>query len=695
MLLNPPTRRCRLRTRLLGVFLLLLAPIPALHAADAAADDLEEVIVSATRIPTGWLQLPLAASRVDAEHIHAGRQGLGLDEVLAAVPGLFFQNRYNFAQDLRVSIRGFGARAAFGIRGIKLYADDIPLTMPDGQGNVDSIDLGSAERIEVIRGPVSAVYGASGGGVIQIFTADGPETPELSARASTGAYGYGFGQLKAGGQFGNWNGLLNLSTTELDGYRAQSRFEQTLFNSKFRYDGDDGSSLTVVINAVDSPRADDPGALTAAEVAANPRQAAPRNVQFDTGEELDQQQFGLAWRKPMGDNTELLLRGYGVARRLQNRLPFDINANGQGGSVDLGRRAGGLGGQWSWDAALGAGRENRLVIGLELDEQRDLRERYANNQGVLGDLTTRQDEDVSARAVYAENAWDFADRWTLTLGGRLDRMEYSVNDRLGTASGRTYFSQFSPMAGLVFLPSERLSLYGNISSAFDPPAISELANPDGPTGFNQNLEPQHATNYELGLRGVLHQRWQYELAVFHIDVTDEIVPYELAGSGQSFYRNAGRSTHQGAEAAIRVEWLNGLTAGLSYSYTDLTYDEFTEAGVDYAGNTIPGVPQQQAMLDLAWRHDSGFYAGWDALYVGGIEVNSANTVKTDAYLVSNLRLGYRYAGESWSLEPFAGIYNLFDESYNGNIRVNAALGRYYEPAPERNAYAGLQLSYQF
>jgi iron complex outermembrane receptor protein len=391
----------------------------------------------------------------------------------------------------------------------------------------------------------------------------------------------------------------------------------------------------------------------------------------------------------------LLLRAYGVARRLQNRLPFDINSNGQGGSVDLDRKAAGIGGHWSWTHGLGEGRQNRLVLGLELDDQRDLRKRYANNRGLLGDLTTRQDEDVSARALFVEDAWDFSQQWTLTLGARLDQMEYEIRDRIGVGSGQTDFNQFSPMAGLVYSRSERWNWYGNISTAFDPPAISELANPDGPTGFNQNLEPQQAINYELGLRGLLRTGWQYELAVFHIDVTDEIVPFELAGSGQSFFRNAGRSTHQGLEAATKVEILSGLTAGLSYTWIDLVYDEFVEAGVDFAGKTIPGVPQHQVALDLAWQHDNGFYAGWDTLYVGRLQANNANTVETDAYLVSNLRLGYRQQGESWAFEPYAGIYNLFDESYNGNIRVNAAFGRYYEPAPERNGYAGLQLAYRF
>ncbi len=667
--------------------------------AQSNGEVLEEVIVSATRIPTDWLQLPVAGSQIDARQIHAGRQALGLDEALAGVPGLFFQNRYNFAQDLRISIRGFGARANFGIRGIKIYADDIPLTMPDGQGNVDSIDLGSAERIEVIRGPVSAIYGASGGGVIQIFTQDGPDRPTVSASASAGAYGYRKAQLKAGSQFGSWNALANISGTELDGYRDQSRLEQTLFNSKFRYDFTDGASLTIVLNAVDSPQADDAGALTAAEVAANPRQAAPRNLQFNTGEALDQQQLGLAWRKPLSANSEVLLRAYGVSRTLVNRLAFDINANGQGGSVDLAREAGGLSAQWSNSNDLGEGRRNQLVFGLDLDAQRDLRERYINNRGQLGALTTRQDEDVDARALFIENAWGFRPQWTLTIGARLDQMDYVVNDRLAQGSmdgsGETDFSQFSPMAGLVYARSDLWNWYGNVSTAFDPPAFSELANPDGPTGFNQNLEPQQATNYEIGLRGLIKPEWQYELALFHIDVNDEIVPFELTGSGQAFFRNAGESTHQGLEAATRIELMQGLTASLSYTWLDLVYDEFTEAGADRSGNTIPGVPEHQLMLDLAWQHDSGFFAGWDALYVGSLQANNANTVETDAYLVSNLRLGYRYEGESWSFEPFAGIYNLFDESYNGNIRVNAAFGRYYEPAPERNGYAGLVLAYRF
>jgi iron complex outermembrane receptor protein len=351
---------------------------------------LEEVVVHATRMPTARSDLPFAASVVSGEQVQRGRQQLGLDEALASQPGLFFQNRYNFAQDLRIAIRGFGARANFGIRGIRIFADDIPQTLPDGQGSVDAIDLGSVAAVEVIRGPFSAVYGSASGGVIHIRTEDGPERPQLSARLNTGSYGFRQWQVKAGGEAGGrLNGLANLSATELDGYRDQSRYRSDLFNSKVRYDFDASTRLTVVLNAVDSPRADDPGGLTATEAAANPRQAAPRNVQFAAGEALDQQTLGLALNKDFGRGRDLLLRTYYQGRDFVNRQPFDINSNGQGGSVDLQRRFGGLGAQYGWTAdwgGNGAGRGNRLIVGFDYDAQRDHRRRFVNLEGVNDEL---------------------------------------------------------------------------------------------------------------------------------------------------------------------------------------------------------------------------------------------------------------------------------------------------------------------
>jgi iron complex outermembrane receptor protein len=690
MAFKPPT--------FLIVLLLLNVAAAPLSASDTEGSGsvLEEVVVTATRIPTDLVRLPFAAGRVGRDEIQRGRQQLGLDEALAGVPGLFFQNRYNFAQDLRIAIRGFGARANFGIRGIRIFADDIPLTLPDGQGSVDAIDLGSAEQIEVIRGPFSAVYGSASGGVINIRSEDGPEDPVMSARLNVGSYDYRQLQARAGGQTGRLNWLGNFSATELDGYRDHAFYESRLFNSKFRFDFDDTAALTVVLNAVDSPTADDPGGLNAREAAEDRRQAAPRNLLYKAGEALDQQSLGLAFRKTFSGNRELMLRNYYVQRDFNNRLPFDVNSNGQGGSVDLSRKFAGLGGNFSWDTVVGS-RANHLVIGFDYDAQRDHRKRFANNQGVIGDLTTDQDEDVTTTGLYVQDVLDLSARTALTLGGRFDKVQYEVSDRTGAAgSGQRTFKEFSPMIGVNWAAREAVNLYANISRSFDPPATTELANPDGPTGFNQSLESQTATNYELGMKGLITGRLRYELAVFHIDVQDEIVPFELEGSGQSFFENAGSSSRDGLEAALSLELLKGLTGTATYTWSDFVFDEFSGTdGQVYDGNRIPGIPQQLFNLDLSWSHDSGFFASWDLLYVGRFFADNANQVETDDYLVSNLRAGFRWGGEQWALEPFIGVNNLFDEMYMANIRLNAAFGRYYEPAPERNIYGGLRVQFTF
>jgi iron complex outermembrane receptor protein len=675
---------------------LLLAALVASGAEASNQDVLEEVVVTATRIPTELTSLPFAVGSVGEDQVQRARQQLGLDESLVAIPGLFFQNRYNFAQDLRIAIRGFGARANFGIRGIRIFADDIPLTLPDGQGSVDAIDLGSVQQIDVIRGPFSAVYGSASGGVINIRTEDGPESPFLSARLNFGSYDYSQGQVKAGGQSGKLNWLANASATKLDGYRDHAEFKSRLFNSKFRYDFSEETRLTVVFNAVDSPRANDPGGLNAREVAEDRRQAAPRNLLYNAGESLDQQSLGLAFRTQVRDGQELMIRNYYVHRDFSNRLPFDVNSNGQGGSVDLGRRFAGIGGNYGWTGTI-AGRRNHLVLGLDHDAQRDHRKRYANNQGTLGELTTNQDEDVTTTGLYIQNVLDFADAASLTLGGRWDNVDYEVSDRTGGGgSGSRDFNEFSPMAGINWAVREAVNLYGNISRSFDPPATTELANPDGPTGFNQDLESQTATNYEIGVKGLLSGKLRYELALFHIKVRDEIVPFELEGSGQSFFQNAGRSSHDGLEAAITLDLAEGLAGTATYTWSDFTFDDFVGIGGEvYDGNRIPGIPQHLFNLDLNWAHTSGFYAAWDFLYVGEFYADNANTVETDDYLVSNLRSGFRWQKNQWVFEPFIGISNLFDKEYMANVRLNASFGRYYEPAPERNFYAGFLLRYGF
>lgn len=452
----------------------------------------------------------------------------------------------------------------------------------------------------------------------------------------------------------------------------------------------------MVLNAVDSPRADDPGALTAVEAAADRRQAVARNVQFDAGEALDQQTLGLAYRKAFDGGRELLLRNYYQRRDFVNRLPFDINSNGQGGSVDLQRNFAGFGAQYGWTSHW-FGRPHRLIAGFDYDAQRDHRRRFANLEGLLGDLTTDQDEDVTNAAVFLQDVMELGEAFTLTLGARFDDVDYRVQDRTGApGSGERSFTEFSPMAGLSWATSESLRLYGNVSTSFDPPATTELANPYAATGFNPDLASQSATNLEMGAKGLLAERARYDVALFHIDVEDEIVPFELAGSGQSFFRNAGSSTHRGLEASLALQLLPDLTGNISYTWSDFTFDAFRDpSGAVFDGKRIPGIPQQLFQAGLEWNHTGGLYAGLDLLYAGRFYADNANNVATGDYLVADLRTGYRWQAERWTFEPFAGVGNLLDEQYMSNIRLNAAFGRYYEPAPERNAYLGVEMTYGF
>jgi iron complex outermembrane receptor protein len=685
------------RRSCLSAALLLLAPVIAFSAGDdGTVLQLDTIVITSTRIEDEQSRLPVAVGSVGETEIQLGQQQLGLDESLAGIPGLFFQNRYNFAQDQRISIRGFGARASFGIRGIRIYADGIPQTLPDGQSSIDAIDLGSTRRIEVIRGPFSAVYGAASGGVINIMTEDGPETPYLSGRLSAGSYGYAQGQMKTGGQSGDLNYLANGTATTLDGYREQSGYRSRLINSKFRYDLDDQSDLTVVFNAVDSPKAEDPGGLTGKEVRQDRKQAAPRNLAFDAGEELDQQTLGMLYQRQIGANQQLMLRNYYVLRDFENRLPFDINSNGQGGSVDLDRFFTGGGGNYTYSGNL-LDRTNRLVMGFDIDAQRDHRKRFANNEGALGIKTTDQDEDVTSYGIYFRNALNLTENIVLTLGARFDSIKYDVDDHTGdSGSSDITFNETSPMIGAVWSIDPAVNFYGNIARSFDPPTTTELANPDGSSGFNTDLEPQTATNYEVGVKGLLPGRLRYEIAVFNIKVDDELIRFELAGSGQSFFENAGSSTHKGLEAALSMELLQGLTGSLSYTYSDFTFDTFRDRDNNtFDGNTIPGIPDHEFHIRLNYENHTGFYASWDLLHADSFYADNANTVKSGSYTTASLRSGFRLLVDRWEISPFIGINNLFDEDYFDSIRLNASFGRYFEPAPGRNYYGGIGIRYNF
>lgn len=675
------------RTVRIWTVLVLMSGVPNVWGQASANDALDEIVVSATRMESSVREVARSISIVEKERIQLGTQQLGLDESLAGIPGLYMQNRYNFAQDLRISLRGFGARSSFGIRGIKILVDGIPETLPDGQAGVDSIDIGSAQSIEVLRGPSSSLYGNASGGVISITSELGSATPYVEGRIAAGEYGYSQLQLKSAGKFGSSDYLFNISRTELDGYRDHSNARGSVLNSKIGIPLGESDRLVFSLNLTDQPEADDPGGINAAQAAADPSSARDRNVQFDGGEALEQQRLGIVYTRDR-DAGVLTLRNYYAWREFTNKLPFV-----GGGSVDLDRYFYGIGAQYDFNALP----ENLgLSIGVDYDRQDDDRQRFDNNSGVLGPMVFDQNEAVDSTGLYLQGQYAFNDAWTLLAGLRYDEISYDVTDNYlvdGDSSGILDFDELSPSLALN-VQLQTGVLFASYSSSFETPTTTELANPDASGGFNPSLNAQTADNFEIGYKysqGDLY----YELAVFTIDLENELIPFELAAfPGRTFFANAGSSSREGIEAAIARSFDNGLRVDASYTWSDFSFDDFVDDnGNDFSGNQLPGLPKHYGYLGLSYRGDSGLSATVEAVYSGELVANNANTAQVSSYTVANLRLSHEVETGPWIIRPYFGINNIFDEDYNSNIRINAFGARYFEPAPGRNFYAGVVVNF--
>jgi iron complex outermembrane receptor protein len=671
------------------VLLLSVSTAVSQESTETEFGQMEEIVVTADRLGKAIGDVARSISVVDRDRIQNATQQLGLDEALTLVPGLYMQNRYNFAQDLRISLRGFGARSAFGIRGVKVIVDGIPETLPDGQAGVDSIDLGSTERIEVLRGPSSSLYGNASGGVIAISTERGPEQPFVEGRFAAGDYGYQKYQLKTGGRAGALDYLVNVSTQEIDGYRDHSLAEGTLVNTRFGYQVSDTDRLSVSFNHTDQPTSDDPGGINAAQAAADRTSARDQNVVFDAGEALDQQRLGFVYEMDR-DFGQLFFRNYYVWRDFANKLPFT-----GGGTVDLDRFFYGFGAQYAVDDLLSD--RLQVSVGFDIERQRDERRRFDNNQGVSGDLVFDQDENVDGNGLYVQADYEIDDDWGLSAGIRYDDITFDIDDNFladGDDSGEISFDRLSPSLG-VHVDVGSGMLFATYSNSFETPTTTELANPDGSGGFNPSLDPQIADNYELGWKTGSRNRY-FEIAVFRIDLEGELIPFEVPEfQGRTFFANAGESTRTGIETAYSWTGDSGFGIDLSYTYSDFEFDDFVdENGNDFSGNALPGLPEHFGYVGLRYQTEGGLNLVWDNTYSGALYADNANNVRVSSYLVSSLRASYEFTRGDWLFSPFLGINNLFDEEYNSNIRINAFGGRYFEPAPDLNIYAGLVINFQ-
>jgi len=671
---------------------LLLAGL--LTAATAAAQEPEPprlsadpIVVTASRAPQPILAAPAAISVVDQEAIQDARATVSLTEPLNRVPGVFAQDSGNFAQDVRIQIRGFGTRAAFGIREIKVLLDGLPETLPDGQTQLDGIDLDSIQRIEVLRGPASSLYGNASGGVIQFFTEDGPDDPEATLRITGGSYGLGKYELKGGGTAGSARMFFQGSFTQVEGYRDHSASQAGVVNGKLRWDIAPETSATFLLNFVDSPEAQDPGGLTTAEVHANRRQARALNAALDAGEEVEQVRLGATARHAFGEH-EISGYAYALHRSFDNRLAIPP-ALGDG-VVTFERVSPGGGARYLYGGDI-FGWAQQFALGVDVQYQDDDRRRYLNEDGDNGDLTLHQDEQVTGLGVYGREAVYLTPDLELSAGLRYDLVHFDVAADFppGAETGTRTFDALSPAGGVLWAARGWLSFFGNIGTAFQVPTTTELSNPDGP-GLNPDLEPQRAISYEVGGRAEA-AAFNGGAAMYYLDIRDELIPFE-SPSGRTAFRNAGRSRRFGLELDSQVELLPGLRWTTAVTLLQARFADYVTAAGDFSGNDEPGIPPWQIYQQLAYRHPSGFFGAAEAFFVGGYDVDDANTARSRGYETVNLRFGWTGGASGLTVSPYLGFNNVTNSLHDGTVRLNALGGRYYEPAPGFNVYGGFSVT---
>ncbi|MGQ1358316.1 TonB-dependent receptor family protein [Acinetobacter baumannii] len=687
---------------------------PLVWAEDLNSDvaKLPTLHVEATRTDTGYLQTPASVFRIEAPQVDSSSQ-VNLTEVVKGIPSLQIRNRENYAQDLQLSMRGFGARSTFGVRGIRLYVDGIPATMPDGQGQTSNIDLSSLDHVEVLTGPFSSLYGNSSGGTILTSTKEGQGKDSIELSYSGGSHDKSrVGLVLQGGAKGanEPSYIISSSYFDTDGYREHSGAEKVLNNAKLSWNLDDGSKINWVTNYV-KIHADDPQGLTHDQWNANPKQQVPFLKQFNVRKDIEQTQTGVTWSKPINDKNELYAMAYLGNRQVTQyqsipKSTQDASINHAGGVIDFERNYYGADFRWTGKELLP---NTTLSVGVALDAMDEDRKGFENfnlvngqpSYGVKGNL--RRDEDNTLWNIdpYLQASWQFLPTWRLDTGVRYSNVHYKSEDNYlsnGDDSGKTDYDKVLPSVALSWQILPELMAYVSYAKGFETPTFTEMAyRPDGQSGFNFDLTASTSDTYETGLKSQ-NQLGDFTLAVFQTKTKDDIVS---AGNsnGRSTFRNADKTLREGVEFAWNKKLWRDLIATASYSYLDATFDADIPALGNIAqvssGNAIPGIAKNQAYASLAWQPSHGLYGGVDVQYMDKVYVNDTNSDAAPSYSVTSANVGYAWVIGDWKVNSFARVDNLFDKKYAGSVIVNDGNSRYFEPADGRNWSAGLRVIKQF
>jgi len=635
--------------------------------------ELQEVEISAFRAKTSVLNAPVSLSVAQIPANWSG-PSRSLQEYLTTIPGVLTFNSSNYAQDLRISMRGFGARSAFGIRGIKLVVDGIPETTPDGQGQLDNLPLSLIREISVIRGPSALRYGNASGGVIAINTLSSGGEKLNSVSLLTG--GFGQRQVSTTHSFGTENSsyLLHYTHQKIEGYRAHSRVENNIFNFRSKHKISERTNLNIQLNHTSSPVAKDAGGLTLEEFESEPMQARALNVKYNASERLTHSKLGLAINGRTERGMEYNSYGFYSSRDFDALLPFN-----NGGAVSLERTYSGQGSSITIQTG-----NLKWQLGYDWASQKDLRERFANNSGTRGEQSLKQFEKFEGLGAYLITDWRLGNL-LLNGGLRYDKNKLSLEDQFlndGDDSSKIQLNALSPQLGFTYSVANHWSIYGGYALGYETPTLSELsATPTGEGGFNQSLDIQKAIQFELGLR-YEQQKIKGSIAWYHINTKDDLLPYESASfSSQTFYQNVGTTKRSGFE--LNGQWKVFATTLLNANYSTVNA-RFTNGNLKE--KYLPGIAKDFGSIQLKQNLKSDASIKISSIYRGNIYADNDNTVTIPNTIIFSLEASKGFN----SFKFTAGIQNLLNKQYSDNVRINAFGGRYYEAANARQGFVRMR-----
>lgn len=680
----------------------------------ATPTTLPAVQVSAIHLDIPPFDLPAALSVVQIEPAAVGQPGVNLSESLVGVPGILARDRQNYAQDAQISIRGFGSRATFGVRSIRLYVDGIPATLPDGQGQVSHFNFDSAERVEVLRGPFSVLYGNAAGGVVQLWSAKDTPTPLTTLGVNAGSNDTFRTSVDTRGTLGPVDYNVAGSLFVSGGYRPHSRVRRESDNARFGVDLGGGKKLTLVANRLNQPVSQDALGLTRAQVDADPRQVAVAAIQYNTRKRIEQNQLGAIYEQSFGSKDRLRVMGYFGQRSIEQyqSIPVSVQKSplSPGGVVALDTDYGGLDARWTHADQL-ADRDYEFVLGVSADGQQQHRRGYNNfigdTPGITGALRRDEDDNVDSIDEYAQWYWHFAERWSLLLGVRHDDVRFRTRDRYVTAanpddSGGVDYTAATPVAGLGFRPNDNLRLYASYGKGFETPSFNELGyRSDGLPGLAFDLRPARSRNLELGAKWQLTRALAFDAAAFRADTRDELA-VRTSESGRSTYQNIGRTRRQGVELSLTGQLADDwqVSAGITrlqarfrsaFLACRATPCNTADSPVA-AGMRMPGVPEIYGSLRIRHGDELGWHESLDLAGVGSVTVNDTGTERAAGYAVIGVDAGYTFTlDEGTRLQLSARVDNLGDRRYVGSVIVNDSNGRYFEPGLGRSFMLGARL----